>query len=137
MKYSFSISRVENDGDATWVARSKELKNCLGVGDTQEEALAELEENERVWLEMAEENGFPIPAIHVEIVPSYSGKLTLRMSPKEHELAARRAESLGISLNQYINDAVVAYSHEISGNTTEIHKFRRKDTSVAENVSMM
>lgn len=110
MIYSFSIYRVENEGDFAWVAESKELKNCLGVGDTQEEAIAELAENEVAWLEMAESNGQSIPCISIEKPSMWSGKFTLRMSPKEHEHATNQADKQGVSLNQYINDAVVAYS---------------------------
>lgn len=110
MKYSFSVYQVENEGEFAWVAESKELKNCLGVGDTQEEAISELAENEEAWLETAQANGYAIPEVHVEAVRAYSGKLTLRLSPKEHEKAAKEAEKQGISLNQLINDAIVSYT---------------------------
>ena len=112
MKYSYSISQVEDHGDIIWLAQSKELKNCLGAGDTQEEALAELEENEAIWLDMAQEKGFPIPEVRVEKLPEYSGKLTLRISPKEHELAAKQAQEQKISLNAYICNSIIAYSRE-------------------------
>ena len=46
-----------------YVAMSKSLRGCVGQGVTTEEAIAELEENERVWLETAIEYGIPIPAV--------------------------------------------------------------------------
>ena len=39
------------------------LRGCVGQGATIEEAIVELEENERVWLETAKEFGVPIPAV--------------------------------------------------------------------------
>lgn len=39
------------------------LRGCVGQGATTEEAIAELEENERVWLETAKEFGVPIPTV--------------------------------------------------------------------------
>lgn len=136
MKYSYSMAQIENDGEIVWAAQSKELRNCYGVGDTQQEALEELADNEQAWLEMAEENGFPIPKPHIEKACTYSGKLTLRLSPKEHELAAGQAELQGISLNQYISDAVVAYSHESVNNATELLEIHQKVSRIDEKVSM-
>ena len=37
----------------------------------------------------------------------YSGKFTVRVSPYVHKQASKLADQLGISLNQYINDAIV------------------------------
>lgn len=110
MKYSFTMNRINHDGDLIWVAKSNELIHCYGVGDTQEEALDELAENEKAWLETAVEKGYPIPEVRVEKATTYSGKLTLRISPKEHEAAAKQSAAQGISLNQYLSDAVVSYS---------------------------
>ena len=52
--------------------------------------------------------GITIPQIPIENASDYSGKMTLRISPTVHEQAAMYARREGISLNQYINDAVVA-----------------------------
>lgn len=42
---------------------SKSLRGCVGQGATTEEAIAELEENEKVWFDTAIEYGIPIPAV--------------------------------------------------------------------------
>lgn len=47
--------------------------------------------------------------------PRYSGKITTRIAPHVHEQAARLAEEQGISLNQYINDAIVALNSQLLG----------------------
>lgn len=67
MKYPYSIELFrEADGTLEWVARSKSLKGCIGVGDTQETAVKELAENEVAWLETASEVGIPIPDVPVK-----------------------------------------------------------------------
>lgn len=40
-----------------WVAENPDLPGCVGQGDTEEQAIAELKENEKVWLETAKEFG--------------------------------------------------------------------------------
>ncbi len=45
----------------------------------------------------------------------YSGKITTRIAPHIHEQAAKLAEEQGISLNQYINDAIVALNNQLLG----------------------
>lgn len=127
MKYSFQVYQIENDGEFAWVAESDEVKHLIGAGDTQEEAIAELAENEAVWLEMAEEDGRTIPKVAVREENAYSGKLTLRLSPREHELAAKMAKEQDISLNQYLSDAVVAYNHEEQEKKRFLATFRMMD----------
>lgn len=110
MKYEFTVCPMQEEQDMFWVAKSKALEGCIGEGDTAEEAVKELEENEDEWLLTAKEHGFPIPAIEPKRFKSYSGKLSLRISPFEHEKASRNAEELDISLNQYLSDAVASYN---------------------------
>lgn len=114
MKYPFRVYPTQVEGHIFWVAECPALKGCTGQGDTLETALAELEENEKNWLELAEEYGIEVPAIPMEQVNSYSGKLTLRVAPHVHHEAAELAKKQGISLNQYINDAIVAQNARIS-----------------------
>ncbi len=108
MKYPFSVFQMENEGHVFWVAKSIYLKGCIGQGDTSDEAIRELDINEAEWLRTALEMGITIPQIPIENASDYSGKMTLRISPTVHEQAAMYARREGISLNQYINDAVVA-----------------------------
>lgn len=115
MKYPFSVFQMESDGHVFWVAKSIYLKGCVGQGDTQDEAIRELSDNEIAWLKTAEEIGIPIPSIQpVEQIQDYSGKLTLRTAPNVHRMAALFAKMEGISLNQYINDALVSQNARLS-----------------------
>lgn len=114
MKYPYRVNLVqEADGERYWVARSESLKGCIGTGDTPEDAVKELEENEVAWLETALEFGAEIPEVPFENAESFSGKFTARVSPAVHRIAAEQAKKQGISLNQYVNDAIVNYSAEM------------------------
>jgi hypothetical protein len=75
-----------------------------------EEALGILESNEREWLEAAVKYGIPVPAVKEETLSGFSGKFTVRVSAKVHKDASICAREQGISLNQYVNDALIAYS---------------------------
>ena len=108
IKYPYMVYQTRIEEHIFWIAKSSYLRGCVGQGDDQEEALLELEENEKAWLETAEEVGIPIPEIPMEQIEEYSGKLTLRLAPFVHMQAARFAQKEGISLNQYINNAVVS-----------------------------
>ncbi len=50
---------AEPEGEYT--ALHPDLKGCVAVGETREEALANLEEARRLWLETAYEHGDEIP----------------------------------------------------------------------------
>ena len=47
--------------DEAFVAEVPELPGCMAHGDTQEEALANIKEAMRLWLDTAREFGDPIP----------------------------------------------------------------------------
>lgn len=113
MKYPFRVYQTRGEDHVFWVAEIPTLKGCIGQGDTIEAALAELEENEMIWLETAEEFGIEVPEIPVELFAEYSGKFTARVAPYVHQQAAELAKKQGISLNQYVNDAIVAQNNRL------------------------
>lgn len=112
MKYEASIYQMNVEGHSFWIAESKSLKGCIGQGETSEDAIKELEENEIEWIETAKDFGIPIPPISYRKEIAYSGKFSLRMSPILHEQASEISARLGISLNQYISDALGFYNAE-------------------------
>lgn len=107
MKYGCNVYKTEVEGHVFWVAESKDLKGCVGQGETAEEALSELETNEEEWLDAAKECGIPIPDPSVETMLEYSGKFMTRVSPKVHKEAVENAKKEGLSLNQYVNNAII------------------------------
>ncbi len=115
MKYEFEVYQMNVEDHLFWVAKSKALKGCVGQGETSSEAIAELDLNEADWLETAEQCGIPILSVCVKTdTPQYSGKVSLRFSPFIHEQAVELSKRQGISLNQYINDAIVYYNSMLS-----------------------
>lgn len=110
MKYSFSVAKEQVEDKVYWIARCKEVGTIIGQGDTPEEALAELEENEAVWLEFAAEQGLEIPSDEPVQKKRYSGKFVTRIAPAAHAMAATLATEQGISLNQYVSDAISYYN---------------------------
>jgi predicted RNase H-like HicB family nuclease len=57
----YHINIFWSEEDHCYVADIPDLEFCSAFGDTPEEALAELEVAKQVWLEVANEEGIPIP----------------------------------------------------------------------------
>lgn len=113
MLYEFKVYQMKVEDHIFWVAESLSLKGCVGQGETSEEAIKELGENEKEWIDTAKEFGILIPPISCKTPKTYTGKFALRMSPYVHENASEVARDLGISLNQFINDAIVEYTASV------------------------
>lgn len=105
MRYSYYTYTLQTKDGSVWVAESLSLNGCVGQGNTPEDAVNELEQNEVEWLTTAQKMNIDIPE---EPTNRYSGKISLRLAPSEHRKAAIRAKLEGISLNQYLCDAIVA-----------------------------
>lgn len=61
----YHVNLFWSDEDGGYVADIPDLDACSAFGETPQEALAEVLEAKRAWLEVARERGVPIPA------PSY------------------------------------------------------------------
>ena len=105
MMYGYFTYKLETSDGSVWVAESLYLKGCVGQGSEIKDAVSELELNEKEWIKTAKKLKMKIPT---EPANTYSGKISLRMEPSEHRKAAVRAKIEGISLNQYLCDAIVA-----------------------------
>ncbi|MCR5323028.1 MAG: toxin-antitoxin system HicB family antitoxin [Lachnospiraceae bacterium] len=110
MIYPFVVNQSKVEEHVFWVAKSSSLKGCVGQGETVEEAVAELENNEQEWLETAKEFHITIPEVPIDVDREYSGKLTVRIAPVVHRDAALLAKSENVSLTQYISDAIVNWN---------------------------
>ena len=95
----YTIELVREPGVGVF-ARAVELPGCVTQGDTEEEALKMIREAMRLWIEVAMEDGDPIPLPRQQ--HSYSGRISLRMPKSLHEQVARAAELEGVSINQFI-----------------------------------
>jgi|tagenome__1003787_1003787.scaffolds.fasta_scaffold20592683_1 antitoxin HicB len=75
-----------------------DLPGCQADGDTEAEALVEIQDTMLAWLESVIERGLPIP--EPTAVPEYSGKVLVRMPKSLHRRLIERAELEGVSANQ-------------------------------------
>ena len=95
---------LQHDQEEGWFVRVKELRGCTSQGDTAEEALYMIQDAMLAWLEVALEDGLPIPEPRPE--EDYSGKFVVRVPRSLHRELVEHAEREGVSLNQYINVAL-------------------------------
>ena len=103
MKLPYTIE-MRPEPEEGWFVRVKELRGCMSQGDTPEEAARMIQEAMLLWLEVALEEGLPIPEPRRE--EGYSGKFVVRVPRSLHRELAETAEQEGVSLNQYINAAL-------------------------------
>jgi antitoxin HicB len=96
LPYTVNLKRCDDQG-TYWVARILELPFCMTHGVTKEEALVDIEDAKKEWLESNIEDGFPIPE-----PAKYTGQYHLRMPPTLHEALTLKAEAEEVSLNQFM-----------------------------------
>jgi len=93
------LLRPDQDGDV--VAKILELPGCSAHGTDQQEALANLEEAQKLWLEDCLEAGDPVPEPERdELLPS--GKWVQRVPRSLHQKLVKMAKAEGVSLNQLV-----------------------------------
>jgi predicted RNase H-like HicB family nuclease len=101
-KYGFKIQW--SDEDQGYVATSPEFPGLSAFGETEEGALAEAKTARQLFIDDMLESGEELPP--PQMAHEYSGQTRLRLSKTVHRLVAEMAASEGISLNQFIVDAI-------------------------------
>jgi antitoxin HicB len=92
-----------SDEDDGFIAVATDLPGCSAFGETQPEALAELQDAITAWIEAARSAGNPIPEPSKPAEEAeYSGKVLLRMPRDLHARLARLAKTQTVSLNHYL-----------------------------------
>jgi antitoxin HicB len=86
---------IEDGGFYVWVP---DLPGCVADGETEVEALREVEIAMQAWVESMLLHGDPVP--EPTLIPDYSGKLLVRMPKTLHRRLIERAELEGVSANQ-------------------------------------
>ncbi len=99
MALPYTVELIKEEG-ATWFARVLELPGCMTEGDSLEEAASMIKDAMAGWIELALEDGRPIPM--PRRTEEYSGKLLVRMSKSLHRDLVEAAERENVSLNQFI-----------------------------------
>jgi predicted RNase H-like HicB family nuclease len=89
-----------SEEDAGFIAEAPDMPGCSAFGETQEEALTELNDAKIAWMEAAAAAGNPIP--EPSVLPEVSGKFLVRMPKSLHARLSMDAAREGVSLNQFV-----------------------------------
>ena len=104
LPYHLLLVRDAEDKARPWVATVEELPGCTSRGKTAEEALSGVEAAKASWIATALAEGRDVP--EPKSATSHSGRLLLRMPRTLHADLTRASEREGVSLNQFITDAL-------------------------------
>lgn len=89
--------------DNAYIAEARDLPGCSAVGETASDAIEEAKDAIASWMQAAQDAGKPIPPPTSFAAPqTFSGKLLVRMPRSLHATLSSRAESEGVSLNQWV-----------------------------------
>lgn len=114
------LRRLSPDPLGGYTATIHEFPGCIAEGESADEALSNLENAALSWMRSAYANGYHVsPPLDYE---GASGKIALRTSRRLHQLAAERADLEGISLNQFIGNAIASYLGQQDG----IHRIAKE-----------
>jgi antitoxin HicB len=97
-KYSFTVAW--SDEDEGYIALCPEFSGLSGIGDTVEEAIAELQVALEGAIEVYRAEGWALP--EPRRLAEHSGKVLLRMPKGLHGRLVQQAEAEGVSLNTLV-----------------------------------
>ncbi len=104
LPYHLMLVRDGEDKGRPWTASVEELPGCTSRGKTSEEAVSGIEAAMASWIATALEEGRDVP--EPRSAKTHSGRLLLRMPRTLHADLTRASEREGVSLNQFITDAL-------------------------------
>jgi antitoxin HicB len=104
LPYTIEITQDHSEDNPGWVARVKELPGCITQADSFDELEAMIKDAICSWIEVALEDGIPIPEPRLE--DEYSGKFVVRLPKSLHRDLVERSEDEGVSLNTFVIDTL-------------------------------
>ena len=100
MQFPF-LARPLNEADGGgWVVEFPDLKNCIGTGETEQEALQDASKAKAAWITAVFEQGGTIPEPGSSL--KYNGNFALRMPKSLHRWVMETAAREGVSANQWV-----------------------------------
>jgi len=99
LNYEIKIKQLSEEEGGGWFAEIPLLPGCMSDGETIEEAIANLKDAKKCWIETSLELGRPIPEPMSE---TFSGQLRVRMPKSLHRALSEKAKEENVSLNQLI-----------------------------------
>lgn len=112
------------DENGSFSAEILEFPGCFAEGNTPDEAIRNLSEAAKSWIEASLAQGQEIPEPFVN--QGFGGKIALRLPRSLHRQAVRMAERDGISLNQFLISAISARVGAEDFYTHLFEKFNRQ-----------
>lgn len=100
LNYEIKLRQLTEEEGGGWFAEIPLLPGCMSDGETAEEAIKNLNDAKKCWIETALELGRPIPEPFAD--DDYSGQLRVRMPKSLHRVLAEKAREEKVSLNQFI-----------------------------------
>ena len=101
--YKVEIVKLSDIDGGGFLATAPKLPGCMSDGETPEEALKNIEDAIKCWLDTAIELGRAIPeADEYKSEGEFSGRLSLRIPKSLHRAISIQAEREGCSINQLI-----------------------------------
>ena len=90
----------ESDDGGYWAAEVIDLPGCVSHGDTADEAVENLNEAKRLWIEDHLANGYAVP--EPVDAQGFGGRVLLRLPKSVHHRLSREAAREGVSLNSHL-----------------------------------
>jgi antitoxin HicB len=107
-RYEVRVRNLGADNDHFWAAEIPQLDGCKAYGPTREAAFEALQGVAEAFVEIAEEDGDPLPLPLSEVPQSYSGRFVVRVTSSLHKDLAERAKAEGVSLNHLCYELLAA-----------------------------
>ncbi len=99
-RYTYRV--IWSEEDDQYVGLCAEFSLLSGLGDTPEEAFAEIRQVVAGAVEILQEEGEPVP--EPITTKNYSGTLTIRVPPETHRALALEAAEAGVSMNRLASE---------------------------------
>ncbi len=103
LRLAYPIRIYPEPDDTGYTAEIPDLPGCITCADTLDELWPMIQDAKRGWLELALEDGDPIPEPSPPDAEDGPSKFTVRMPRSLHYKLVEQARREGISLNHFIN----------------------------------
>lgn len=99
-KFKYPIEVFWSSDDDGYIAIVPDMEGCNAFGETEEEAIHEVQIAAEAWLELAKDMGREIPKPSID--NNFSGEFLMQVPKRLHAELSRTAKIQGVSLNQYV-----------------------------------
>lgn len=100
LNYEIKIRKLSEEEGGGWFAEIPLLPGCMSDGETTEEAIANLNDAKKGWIETSLALGREVPEPSES--DTLSGQLRVRMPKSLHKALSEKAKEENVSLNQFI-----------------------------------